>query len=631
MIRFHSVRIKNFRSYKQETLFIFNKDFNFISGDTGAGKSSIFRAVIWALNGVDSEGIKGINLKSWNSKGACVVKLKFSINNTKYELIRQQGPNKLTINQEAVEQQYINDLFGFNVNLFNYILFMSQFSDQFIHATSTDKLNLFTTILELEKWDEYSNIAKEKVSNIEKDIQDSLINKSRLDGKLESLKNSNFDKEIKQFDIDKNNQTKELNSDKKRIEKQIKTDNIKLEKLTYEYNELVEKYNSIETNEDEINDVIEELNDITKFIIENESDLKSLKHDINYLSNRIEDLNKEYAAEVNNLQSNTDTTCVTCGQKITKNCIDDQIKTLKIKLDAKVKSLTTKLKENKEEYSDLNRDLNQTKEEKSDIESRLKSLKEQDKDNQIKLQDINNQVDNKNNQIGNLNRDIKDNERELSYINKQLNDLFNKSNPYLNKQNQVNQEIENLKDEYEELLDKIDDLEIKKSNNDFWRQAFKEIKLHITEESIKEFNFFCNDNLNKLDLIGWEIENSIDKVLKSGKIKKGFTTVIKTPENDKEMPLAVYSGGEHQRIKLAVVFALIDFLNSRISINIEVYDEPTQWLNDQGIDKLLDILEGRAQHKGVYIIDHRDFKSKGCFDNVYDIIKTNNGSKIEKL
>ena len=66
-IKFKYVKLQNFRSYKNETIFTFDdKGLSLIFGKNGAGKSTIFRALIWCLTGTDSEGIKGSDLKSCN-------------------------------------------------------------------------------------------------------------------------------------------------------------------------------------------------------------------------------------------------------------------------------------------------------------------------------------------------------------------------------------------------------------------------------------------------------------------------------------------------------------------------------------------------------------------------------------
>ena len=109
--------------------------------------------------------------------------------------------------------------------------------------------------------------------------------------------------------------------------------------------------------------------------------------------------------------------------------------------------------------------------------------------------------------------------------------------------------------------------------------------------------------------------------------------MVQSPYNDRYVSFKCWGGGVSQRLRLAGTMGLIDLIRSRTGVecNIEVWDEPTQWLSEQGIDDLLYVLEERAKEgsKKVFLIDHRKLQSFGGFYNIINIIKDKSGSVIE--
>lgn len=628
-IKFNKIVLSKFRSYINRTEFTFNnKGFYHICGETGSGKSSIFRALIWCLKGTDSEGIKGTNLKTWqqtDSKNKCYVELTFSIDDDNYTLYRQQSPNKLTLNDKNVDQKSIDEIFSFNTKLFDYIVFLSQFSDQFIHASSPDKLNIFTRILELEKWDKYSEAVSNMI-HIQKDNLSTLQSKKHnLQGSLDAIVSIDYTNDIKNFDKEIDIQIKNLR------ESSISTESYK-NKLREKYYIKIKTYNNMIGDYDHIKDVeikydnaqLEKLKIIDQ-IKELSSTADRITANINYIESDLLKVDKKKQTKIAQLNNSQDTHCSACGQIITPDHINSQKKSLNKEFDNEIKELNktlsnynSQLKSDVDEIDNLNKKLKVS-------ESKLIKIEKQ----MQKLVDLGNQIKYLDHEIQNIKSSIESLDSQSKGYSNRIKQLTNKTNPYLKNQREVSDKVNKLNSSIDivssDILEKnklIDGL-------NFWTKGFKEIKLSIVQNSINEFNFYCNDNLNKLGLFGWKIENGIDKLLKNGNVKSGFTTTIITPDNEKEMPLEVYSGGEHQRLQLAIVFSLIDLLSSvnDININIEIYDEPTKWLSNDGINDLLQVLSDRAERKGVYIIDHRDFKDK-VFDNVFKISKSDSGSSV---
>ena len=216
-----------------------------------------------------------------------------------------------------------------------------------------------------------------------------------------------------------------------------------------------------------------------------------------------------------------------------------------------------------------------------------------------------------------------------------LNRIRCKVNPFKRLANENKQKIEDVQITLTNLYEKVEHLINLKDMCSNWKKWFKDIRLMQIQKYLTEFDFLINDNLDKLGLSGWSVKSSIDRKTKSNTILKGFVQYIKsvTSKDDLYVPIESWGGGVRQRLRLSVTFALIDLIRNRQKneCDIEVYDEPTSWMSEKGIEDLLLVLKDRANNKGkrIFIIDHRNFEDMGIFDDNILIRKVDGGSQIE--
>ena len=96
----NSIKLKNFRSYEDETEFSFspkdNKNIVLIGGENGAGKSTLFEAIKLCIYGPMSYGYLGINSNY-------LTKIKNNINNNafKNDIVKCIGNYFLQTNERA--------------------------------------------------------------------------------------------------------------------------------------------------------------------------------------------------------------------------------------------------------------------------------------------------------------------------------------------------------------------------------------------------------------------------------------------------------------------------------------------------------------------------------------------------
>ncbi len=308
--------------------------------------------------------------------------------------------------------------------------------------------------------------------------------------------------------------------------------------------------------------------------------------------------------------------CSRCGHKITKKHIEKEIELITEKITTLTREMLAVSTTEREELS--KRD-----EIKKDI-TNIKSLIEDETENIYKLGVM----------IKDEEREQKSLIKEIGVLKTEIEKMKQEINPYTSMYEENKNKLNVLKRQLlykkESLQNTVKDFEIYK----YWIKGFKDIKLLLTEDALKEFEIEINNNLTKLGLsTDWSIKLGINSENKSGSIKKGFSVLIISPLNDSPVPFECYSGGEGQRIRLSVTMGLVDFIKNRRGVrsNILILDEPTQFLSEGGIEDLIDFLREKAKEDNlkIFLIDHRNLNTYGQFSGVLTVIKDLSGSRIE--
>ena len=224
--------------------------------------------------------------------------------------------------------------------------------------------------------------------------------------------------------------------------------------------------------------------------------------------------------------------------------------------------------------------------------------------------------------------------RELDNIDDlrvELVAVENEVNPYIEKQEKLQLDIITVTHELEKLADRKKVLNSKLESYKYWVTGFKNIRLTVISENLERLQLEVNSSLEYLGLSDWNIYLDIDKENKTGGIKKGFNVMVQSPYNDEQVPWEVWSGGESQRLRLAGAMGMSNMILDGLGIesNIEVWDEPSNWLSEEGITDLLEILHTRARdlNKVIFIVDHRSLEFGG-FESIVNVVKDKNGSFI---
>jgi hypothetical protein len=164
-----------------------------------------------------------------------------------------------------------------------------------------------------------------------------------------------------------------------------------------------------------------------------------------------------------------------------------------------------------------------------------------------------------------------------------------------------------------------------------WAKGFKAIRSQLVSSALNQFALDIAAVCEDLGLKAWSVVPEIDPtVFESARASTGFSFGVTDPDGVKR-PLAAYSGGELQRVRLAIQLGLGSLIGtlSGSTWNFEVWDEPSTYMSEEGIVGLFRSLKERAQRTGkvIFVIDHHQVHY-GELDAVYSLVREGNKTRL---
>ena len=157
------------------------------------------------------------------------------------------------------------------------------------------------------------------------------------------------------------------------------------------------------------------------------------------------------------------------------------------------------------------------------------------------------------------------------------------------------------------------------------------IKSFILDDITPFLNRRVNKYLSKLTSGQIEVVFSTRSTLKTGEEREKFSIdIINKNGGD---TYSSNSGGEKKRIDLAINLALQDLVASRSSkkINIAMFDEVFDSLDENGIDGVISLLQELSQSKStILVVSHNEYL-KSYFTNILTVVKQNGYTSVIDL
>ena len=565
-------------------------------GSNGVGKSTVWSALCWVLFGKTADGLKAGDLKSWQSeKKGYYGKVWIG----KHLVERTWRPNKLTFDGEVVEQKRLEELLGLHFDTFVSAVVLAQGGNMFLDLTPARKLSLFTSILGLDKWIDYSARAKATADLIQADMILLANNISKLEGKLDGLGIEDLQQKEETWRADNTREIKRVTAqigesvrDRDLFGERVRKVQAAVKQFKKEHEEAVEL---VERDKERYDKAVKKYNK-TAITAEN-------------LRDRIAE-DEEHLQQVKKGKG----TCKHCGQRVNKGKLKQHVQALNEELDARRVELAIheadeeRLEDRKYRVAE---DLETSKKESGRLRRTLEGYQEDAAKIEKDFAIIDSSVKSK-----------KGRRRELK----------NADNPFTDLVAERKAEEERLEAKLEAKEKRHGTMQKRHNNVAYWVAGFREVRLYLIEEALAQLEVETNKALADLGFsTDWRMTYSIDKRTKAGTTVTGFNVAVRSPHTDGNVPFAAWSGGEKQRLKIAGSIGFIALMSDRtgIDLGIEVYDEPTQHLSPQGIDSLLETLRQRAlaTNKRIWLVDHHTL-DYGDFAGRAVIHKKAEGSSI---
>lgn len=607
-ITLNNLKFSNMFSYQeQENIINFNKNkITQLTAPNGSGKSSIALILQEVLFNKNIKNIKKADIiNRWSNVKKWWAELNFTIDKTEYVIkVERIGAkssikfisNNVDLTEHKVLDTYknIQELIGLDFNIFSQLTYQSS-TDllEFLKATDTNRKKFLINLFNLEKYIKIGEVLKLKLGDLLKE-------KVLLSAELNTIKS--FLESTQITDL------KEFVTVPKIDKELVKTLGI-LEKQLKEYEETCKK---IDKNNMYIEERDKLIFDLSMKAPKEEQELytvvEEFKNNVNKLQIHKQNLEKSLKG--------LDTTdeCYACGQKIdnsqTKQLYSDLDKDLYntvIKVDA-VKEELEYAKENIAIYEESHNKYNKNKTAILKFEDLSQII---DKNIATEYPNYNTLLDD----IAKTRELVKKNDtaveeatthnHDVGIHNAKVDALIEQKEDFLSRQTIAENAMVNIS--Y-----KINNLEIlRKAFSTSGIVAFK------LENLTKELEATINYYLSLLSDGQFQVSFRLDK--------EKLNIIVSN--NGVDTPIETVSGGEFSRIQTAILLAIRTLLSKLggSSVNLLFLDEVTGVLDDEGKEKLIEVLS-EDDDLNVFLISH-DF-THPLIDKI-SIVKENNISSIQ--
>jgi len=617
MMRFKSVQIENFRSFRKSKTFTFPKEpgLYFMQGrneveprlgSNGAAKSSIWEAITWCWFGKTSRGLKAGAIGNWEEKRGTSVTLEF---------VADEGLSVFMTRTWKPNAWVLNDLFGNRIDLVKHpenealaalrleftpwlnSVFMSQSEPMFLDLKSEPKAQLFSEVMGLDVWLKYSSEAGKAASEQDRISRRLESQAAELQGQLSSLGAQDLKSNSQDWEKQREERLQDLGHDHEASSLRHHWAATRLKDAEAAQDSQQGRASAAKAEYDDARPALAALE---KLALGAESQKIILQRDYEHAK-----------AHMSKLMDNE--SCPTCGRSydgVTLDMMEDEagaeLRKAKHLLGQQLDALDLCLDELDKAHAEF----------KLVAEALTRAEREADEAYRHAQK---------------AKQALAQEDRQLDRIEDDSERVEKERNPYEKLLQEQVRSIDKARDDLAELRERLDDSNAKHAMLTMWVRNFKDIRLQLISEALDQLEIEANNEIVALGLVNWELQFDVDRETKSGSLSRGFTVSVISPHNDEPVPWEAWSGGEAQRLRIGAQAGLSNLIRDRTGADLplEVWDEPTQGLSEEGVLDLLDCLAARAkrEQRAVWVVDHRSL-GYGGFDGTVTVVKTEAGSHI---
>lgn len=605
-LQFSKVEIENFKCFDGEPQALgfdcraiglhFVRGINEVRpalGSNGAGKTSLWDAMCWCLYGRTPDGLRNPDVRPWSGARTTRVSLDLSCDDRPFVVVRTARPNSLTVNDEDVGQEHIDDVV-MSYNTFVNTILLGQERPLFFDLKPQDKMQLFIDVLELDRWEVRSRIASEEVKRLTQrgvDIQVDLTTAQSLVDAYEENSRS-LRRQVREWEEERQGRLDTVEDEIRELGPKVKKLRTDLDTASVEYDGAEVELRLVRA------DLAKYVGKLQKKERERQGrvvEAEQAKLEMGRLERELEDLSE---ARV----------CPMCGHKVRAS----GFKTHCLELVKRIGNLKKKAV-----VSVPKKERMATKK----LESRIDRLTE----SEGKFDDKSSAAQER---VNYLTPEHAEASARLQEVKRTLEGWADQENPYRTQLRVFRKRFDKQRELTVELKKSLLVVNRRVERSGFWISGFKECRLYALEEVLSELSLVSNMVCPELGLDGWEVIYSVEKETKSGSVQRGLNVEIRSPENSARVKWEAFSGGERQRLRLIGALALSETLLSYAGVepDLEILDEPSRGLSPEGIGDLCECLPARANRlqRRIFYTDHQAVESS-LFSSVITVRRSRDG------
>lgn len=611
VVEFTSIAVENFKSYRgQHVLDIsaYSDGLHFVKGrnrheprlgSNGAGKSTLWAdAPAWCLYGKTPGGLRGTDVRPWGkkTKGPTAVTVSLLIDGKERTVTRSIHPSLLQIDGSDASQESIDKLIGMPQTLFENTVLMGQGSPLFFDLKPRDKMALFVDALGLGRWDDRSKVASARASEL-------AMLAANIEGEITGLKSS-----LKTLESYIEQQQSYADDWDKQRRRNLKAAHRDLESAT-------KKHTAVQKARDTADLALEaaetELRHYERKLPGAEELLGDLLRKRDAEQDRIDRIKAETRAIKREMESIGDGgECQHCGQSLKGTSLERHQQRLQAKL----------IKLRKEADDGIGSSVAQEVKAAQVQVRHLRQMRSRFTEEAVKARDA------LESQAGLFATA----EANLKAARKAVAEFESEENPYSESIADMHRKVKQTRQSLADAKADLRATQAKAERAKFWVKGFKDVRLFVMEEVLRELELTTNAMLEDAGLVGWRVEFDMEREGSRGAVF-GLSVLIMSPVSAGKVKWESWSGGEAQRLRLVSALALKEVLLNRAGVDpvLEVLDEPTRGLSAEGIADLLEYLDARARRLRlpVFLIDHHAVESTRIA-SVTTVIRDAKGSRL---
>ena len=239
-MKLEQLSIKGFRSYTDEQTLDVSEvppGLYLVSGVNGAGKSTIFDALHWTLFGETSRGLRAGTVSNWATQKKCECSVTFD----GVDISRGWSPNYLRVAGEEVDQRRLEETLRLTPEIALSTFYFSQFADFFLDLKPPQRMEIYSTVLGLDLWEDKADTSRKLAAEYSKEAQTFEVQEGRARERHQTLLRMDYTAEIVQWEKERKGKLAELEALINKAKAQVQVLNLKVAKQRAELTGLTAK------------------------------------------------------------------------------------------------------------------------------------------------------------------------------------------------------------------------------------------------------------------------------------------------------------------------------------------------------------------------------------------------------